>query len=478
MNAIDISNVAQVLKHLDWTGVPAGNQVAIQQAITALEHASLQFPGEAIGYVTPEVAAGSKDWETATLSDAPEQMNTEPVYAAPVTAAAAIAIARSCAYAKGLNAGLHACLKKASEYESRDWAGDASGARACMHEIELLMRAMPTEQDATVSLTELAQRVIEYGDARKDGDTAAVGATFGALLSVLPGSGVMRDAGGRVVSAEVDALRDLVGRILRSASRQEPLTINVDDASALERCVRLLAEPVTEPEFTDWGRAALLWVLYHNLDSRNPIGRAIRFALGMGASQSLNATQVGEALRWARSTGTPAARAAHTGEQALPAQTGVPPASSERKVTLWDAFEMGFAFRSALLGHVLDGRDVGRLTTCDFWPEPMLDMHEGADLHLGLSVGEAVAKLKAEVRRRLNALDADAGRIVTPHRYTVLQGWTIHPFSAGWMIAEPGGRTHVAHDLPTSDETERVLARMCAFLARPSTAKAAASRTD
>ena len=103
----------------------------------------------------------------------------------------------------------------------------------------------------------------------------------------------------------------------------------------------------------------------------------------------------------------PAPDAAHAGERALAAQVGVPMQSAPaRKVSLWDAFEMGFAFRSALLGHVLDGRDVGRLTTCEFWPEPMLGMHEGTDLHVGLSVGEAVVKLKTEVRRRLDTLDA------------------------------------------------------------------------
>ncbi|WP_321935312.1 hypothetical protein [Paraburkholderia sp. J8-2] len=74
--------------------------------------------------------------------------------------------------------------------------------------------------------------------------------------------------------------------------------------------------------------------------------------------------------------------------------------------TLWDAFEMGFQLRSAMLGHVLDGRDVGRLTTCEFWHPSMCEMHKDTDLHVGLSVGEAIVKLKAEVRRRLSAFDA------------------------------------------------------------------------
>lgn len=73
--------------------------------------------------------------------------------------------------------------------------------------------------------------------------------------------------------------------------------------------------------------------------------------------------------------------------------------------TLWEAFEMGFSLRGAMLGHVLDGRDVGRLTTCEFWHPSMLGMHEGTDLHVGLSVSEAIVKVKTEVRRRLNAFD-------------------------------------------------------------------------
>lgn len=677
MNATDI---AQALKHLDWTGVPIGNKAIIQQAITALEQASLQYPGEAVGYVTPEVAGGSKDWEQSTLLDAPEGVSTEPLYAGPVTAASAVAIARIEAHAKGLGEALHACLDRVNEYEAREWAGDASGARACVHVIETLIRELPDERDEAVSLSELAQRVIEYGNAREERDANAVQTTYHAILAALPGAAAMRDAGGQTVSADGQALRELVARIRSATYSQEPLTLGAEEVGVLERCAGLLVEPVTEPEFTDWGRAALVWVLYHNQDRRSPIGRAIRFALGMGESQPLNAVQVGEALRWAQSTHTPAARgaqvfdtkgfyvalnavreqrdvqwkqvtnesgvtstqltrlamgrrledeptrrlahwanlrladfdgsvaipeeiqrdlertdwtpetalrwyaagkhfdsvagrtrildtgavasialkrsdaayhalkgadasfpapyAAHDGERvaltfaewrctyadeisdeqaargawdavqrAADARGGVPSlqqisdyldgldavrrevverearelaargasvaptisargeenraiyvsadnlrlfdaglysmfdvgvetpnrmtrlyreaalpgaAGAARKVTLWEAFEMGFSFRSALLGHVLDGRDVGRLTTCEFWAEPMLGMHEGTDLHVGLTVGQAVVRLKTEVRRRLDALEAASnGCVTTPSTKTI-----------------------------------------------------------
>lgn len=98
------------------------------------------------------------------------------------------------------------------------------------------------------------------------------------------------------------------------------------------------------------------------------------------------------------------------GLTATPAQSiadtaGAKPVVDE-KPSLWEAFEMGFQLRSAMLGHVLDGRDVGRLTTCEFWHPAMLNMHVGTDLHVGLTVGEAIVKLKGEVRRRLQAFDA------------------------------------------------------------------------
>lgn len=94
-------------------------------------------------------------------------------------------------------------------------------------------------------------------------------------------------------------------------------------------------------------------------------------------------------------------KAGHEAARATRADHSKPKATP----TLWEAFEMGFSFRSALLGHVLDGRDVGRLTTCHFWHESMLGMHVGTDLHVGLSVTEATVAVKKEVKRRLEAFE-------------------------------------------------------------------------
>lgn len=53
------------------------------------------------------------------------------------------------------------------------------------------------------------------------------------------------------------------------------------------------------PEFTDTARAALLWVLWHHQGGSSDVGQPIRFALGMGQYEKLNAHQVREAKRWA-----------------------------------------------------------------------------------------------------------------------------------------------------------------------------------
>ena len=72
------------------------------------------------------------------------------------------------------------------------------------------------------------------------------------------------------------------------------------------------AEPMTEhsdhvdmsPEFTDTARAALLWVLWHHQGGSSPVGQPIRYVLGMGANEHLNAHQVNEAKRWASIAGS------------------------------------------------------------------------------------------------------------------------------------------------------------------------------
>ncbi|ABO59790.1 hypothetical protein LA345_40370 (plasmid) [Burkholderia vietnamiensis] len=42
--------------------------------------------------------------------------------------------------------------------------------------------------------------------------------------------------------------------------------------------------------------------------------------------------------------------------------------------------------------------------------------------------------------------------------------WSVSRYGGGWCIAEPDGRVHVAHDSPSSVETERALARLCALI--------------
>jgi hypothetical protein len=82
-------------------------------------------------------------------------------------------------------------------------------------------------------------------------------------------------------------------------------------------------------------------------------------------------------------------------------------AGTVHPVSAAEAFELGMLFAFATQGHVLDGRDVGRLTTCDFWPPLLQNMHIGLDLHVGLSKGEAICKLKKEILRRLNAQSSE-----------------------------------------------------------------------
>jgi Protein of unknown function (DUF551) len=53
------------------------------------------------------------------------------------------------------------------------------------------------------------------------------------------------------------------------------------------------------PEFTDTSRAALAWVLWHHQGSSSEIGQAMRFALGMGATERMSEHHVAEAKRWA-----------------------------------------------------------------------------------------------------------------------------------------------------------------------------------
>lgn len=73
-------------------------------------------------------------------------------------------------------------------------------------------------------------------------------------------------------------------------------------------------------------------------------------------------------------------------------------------------------------------------------------------LHAELSTADILQCLKA----------TDAAEFSTA---VSLAGWKIQRHMHGWMLADPDGRTHIAYDTSTSDETERVLARICEALA-------------
>ncbi len=62
---------------------------------------------------------------------------------------------------------------------------------------------------------------------------------------------------------------------------------------------------------------------------------------------------------------------------------------------------------------------------------------------------------------------------VAPAVGASLNGWKFHRHGTGWMAVEPKGRCHVAFDRPECEETERVLARLCATLAAPTPTVAA-----
>ncbi|WP_241299542.1 hypothetical protein [Burkholderia stabilis] len=177
--------IAHALRHLDWTGTKAENMSVIHQAIATLEHGSLSFSGDVVGYVSPEVAKGPTDWDTATLYDVPKPPHSVAVYMSPVTAADAVGAAAADAYTRGLYAGLKACIAEESEARSRESAGEASGASACQSAIEALILGAASPAKEAVGLNAIANLVIGYGDARAAGNASAVQTSFFAILSAL-----------------------------------------------------------------------------------------------------------------------------------------------------------------------------------------------------------------------------------------------------------------------------------------------------
>lgn len=77
-----------------------------------------------------------------------------------------------------------------------------------------------------------------------------------------------------------------------------------------EAHVRVIGEAILQdvpdrngPEFTDWGRAALLSVLWHHQGASSSIGQPIRFALGKGATEPLTEEEIRAAKSWLACTG-------------------------------------------------------------------------------------------------------------------------------------------------------------------------------
>jgi hypothetical protein len=94
------------------------------------------------------------------------------------------------------------------------------------------------------------------------------------------------------------------------ADRTPPGSNLWDSTSVYEKSLMLKAwqaaptQPQPQPEelrvdFTDTGRAALLWVLWHHQGHNSPQGQPIRFALGMGRDDRMTDDQIAEAKRWA-----------------------------------------------------------------------------------------------------------------------------------------------------------------------------------
>lgn len=102
----------------------------------------------------------------------------------------------------------------------------------------------------------------------------------------------------------------LAWRYKHSSDPSHSSTYTFNRACLLQFARAILAlRPQSEPDelspdFTDTARAALLWVLWHHQGGSSPVGQPIRYALGMGAHESLNAWQVSEAKRWAAITGS------------------------------------------------------------------------------------------------------------------------------------------------------------------------------
>ena len=92
------------------------------------------------------------------------------------------------------------------------------------------------------------------------------------------------------------------------------------DADYIKLHPRFTAQPA-QSEFTDTGRAALAWVLFHHQGGSSPVGQPIRFALGMGQHDRMSDSQITEAKQYAAATQRTTADF-HSGRPAEPARLG------------------------------------------------------------------------------------------------------------------------------------------------------------
>ncbi|TGY35214.1 hypothetical protein [Stenotrophomonas maltophilia] len=90
-------------------------------------------------------------------------------------------------------------------------------------------------------------------------------------------------------------------------AKQVPRYVDNDGVHSCSDELRALAsrqpgtqEPVEmTAEFTDTGRAAIAWVLWHHQGGSSPVGQPLRFALGMGQHDRMTDQQIAEAKRFA-----------------------------------------------------------------------------------------------------------------------------------------------------------------------------------
>lgn len=96
----------------------------------------------------------------------------------------------------------------------------------------------------------------------------------------------------------MNANTEFSGRIIEVDYERSTLLVRYEGAPP-EIGSHLVPIAANGPEHTDWGRAALLWVLWHHQGGSSPTGQAVRFALGMGQFDRMTSDQVAQAKAFA-----------------------------------------------------------------------------------------------------------------------------------------------------------------------------------